>query len=345
MKKIGLVGVGAIAQTYLKALEATSFARIAGVADVRADAARSAAEAARCRAYSSHIEMAEHGEIEAVIVSTPPATHPDIASAFLARGIPVLVEKPVAIDEAGARAIQAAGERSGTFVTMASKFRYVDDVIRAKALIGSGMLGDITLMENTFAAPVKMAGRWNADPAISGGGVLIDNGTHSVDIVRYLLGPITAITADTDTFDRDLRVDDNVLMLAETEMGAKVRIDLSWTFDKQLSNYISLYGTHGVAHIGWKDSRYKLAGAADWVVFGKGYDKFAAFRANVENFCAAIDKTAPPLITFVDALASVEAIRAAYASAATGRKVRLAPFQNNEQVGLRPAASKPSIVR
>ena len=324
MKKLGLVGVGAIAQTYLKALETASFARITAVADLRADAARGAAEAHRATAYASHVEMAEQAGLDAVIVSTPPSTHPEIARAFLERGIPVLVEKPVAIDEAGARAILSAGQRSGTFVTMASKFRYVDDVIRARALISAGMLGDIQLMENVFAAPVKMVGRWNADPKVSGGGVLVDNGTHSVDIVRYLLGPITEVdTIIVDTFDKGLAVDDNVQMFVATETGAKVRIDLSWTFDKQLANYISLYGTHGVAHIGWKESRYKLAGASDWVVFGQGYDKFAAFRANVENFCQAIDGRAPSLITFDDALASVEAIRAAYQSAVLRAPVRL----------------------
>ena len=324
MKKLGLVGIGAIAQTYLKALETAPFARITAVADLRADAARSAAEAHHATAYTSHADMAEQAGLDAVIVTTPPATHPEIARAFLERGIPVLVEKPVAIDETGARAIMTAGQRSGTFVTMASKFRYVDDVIRARALIATGMLGDIQLMENVFASPVKMVGRWNADPKVSGGGVLVDNGTHSVDIVRYLLGPIVEVdTIIVDSFDPGLAVDDNVQMFATTESGAKVRIDLSWTFDKQLANYISLYGTHGVAHIGWKESRYKLAGANDWVVFGQGYDKFAAFRANVENFCQAIDGRAPPLITFADALASVEAIRAAYQSAALRMPVRL----------------------
>jgi predicted dehydrogenase len=252
-------------------------------------------------------------------VSTPPSTHPDIVVPFLERGIPVLCEKPLAISREGAHRILEAGQRSGTLVTMASKFRYVTDMIAAKALVSSGALGEIMLMENAFVSPVNMAGRWNSQPGISGGGVLMDNGTHSVDIARYLLGPISELSAIFHQADPKLGVEDNVQLSAHTDSGAHVRIDLSWSFDKQLANYVSLYGTRGTAHIGWKGSRYKLNDGANWISLGDGYDKFQAFRDNVANFCAAIDGTAKPLVTFGDAIASVEVIKAAYDSAATQR--------------------------
>ena len=315
IKRIGLIGAGAIAQTYVRALEAATFARITAVADTNRDAAKTTAIAANATAYPSHRDLLALDDIDAVIVSTPPATHPDIVVPFLERGIPVLCEKPLAIDRASAHRILEAGQRSGTLVTMASKFRYVTDMIATKALIDSGTLGEIQLMENAFVSPVDMSGRWNSDPTVSGGGVLMDNGTHSVDITRFLFGPVTEVMAITQRFDERLKVEDNVQLFAKTASGTNARIDLSWSFDKQFSNYVSLYGTRGTAHVGWKGSRYKLNGAADWVSLGNGYDKFQAFRDNVANFCAAIDGADAPLVTFHDAIASVEVIKAAYASA------------------------------
>jgi predicted dehydrogenase len=323
MKRIGLVGAGAIAQTYVKALEATTFARIVAVADTRADAAKSTAEIAKAKAFTSIEALLRDGDVDAVIVSTPPSTHPDIVVQFLERGIPVLCEKPLAIDRIGARRMIDASSRSGTLVTMASKFRFVSDMIAAKALLASGALGDVVLMENAFVSPVNMTNRWNSAPSISGGGVMMDNGTHSVDITRYLLGAITEVNAVAQQADKRLAVEDNVHIFARTASGTDVHIDLSWSFDKQLANYVSLYGTRGTAHVGWKASRYKLNDGANWVSLGEGYDKFQAFRDNVANFCAAIDGTAEPLVGIQDAIASVDVIKAAYDSLARQMWVRV----------------------
>jgi predicted dehydrogenase len=325
MKRLGMVGAGAIAQAYLKALDGDDCAQIVGVVDVRPEAAQAAAEIARCKAFGSYREMADSAQLDAAIICTPPASHPEIAKFFLSRGINVLCEKPIAIDIDSAQTIAAAGQASGSLVTMASKFRYVEDVIRLKSIVASGLLGDILLMENGFVSPVDMSTRWNSRPDVSGGGVLIDNGTHSVDIIRYLLGPISEVLAVTEASSGNLRVEDNAYLFINTASGVRAHVDLSWSFDKQHNNYISLYGTAGTAHVGWRESKYKQHNSSNWLVFGPGYDKLQAFRNNVRNFCAAIDGTELPLINLSDAIASVDVIAAAYASARKGGWVKVAP--------------------
>lgn len=337
MKRIGIVGAGAIAQAYLEAFAGAGFGRIAAIADVRPEAAEAAAEAARCQAYASHASMLDSVALDGVILCTPPNTRPDLARAFLERRIPVMCEKPLAIDVSGAHAIRDAARASGTLVTMASKFRHVEDVIKLRSIITSGLLGDVRLLENSFVSPVDMASRWNSDPTISGGGVLIDNGTHSVDIVRYLAGPIAEVLAVNETCAPGLAVEDNALLLARLRGGGSVRVDLSWSLDKELPNFISVYGTQGVAHVGWRQSKYKQKSSSDWTVFGSGYDKVAAFRSNIRNFCAAIDGTEKLLIDIADALASVRVIEAAYKSARTSAWVKVA----GDRDAIAPAGTRP----
>lgn len=314
VKKIGVVGVGAIAQTWIEAVRQSKTARLAAVCDVRADWVAELAAKTESKAYTSAEEMARTGDLDAVIVCTPPATHPQVAETFLKLGVPVLCEKPLAVDVESARSILAASEASGTFVTMASKFRFVDDVKRAKKMIDGGELGQIILVENAFNSPVNMAGRWNSRREISGGGVLIDNGTHSVDIVRYLIGPVAAVRAVQNTFTPGLPVEDNVDLFLNTDAGAKARVDLSWTFDKQLTNYISVYGTEATLHVGWKETRISRKGSGKWEKVGDGYNKVTAFAGNLANFLAAAEGAEPPLVTVADAMASVKVIAAAYAS-------------------------------
>jgi predicted dehydrogenase len=310
----GLVGAGAIAQAYSQAFRASRAARVAAVADLRPQAARALAEELGCAAYASHQEMADRVHLDAVLICTPPASHAEICLDFLARRVAVLCEKPLALDAAGARRMVAAAEAAGVLLTMASKFRYVEDVKRAKSIVASGILGEIVLFENAFTSRVDMARRWNAQPGVSGGGVLIDNGTHSVDLVRYFLGPVVEVNAVEGKNVQRLPVEDTVRLFMRSHDGVMASIDLSWSLNKELPSYLDIYGSHGTVRVGWKESRYRQAGSSDWVVFGTGYDKVQALRRQLDNFCAAVRGSEPLLIQAEDAIASVEVIEAAYHS-------------------------------
>ena len=309
--RFGLVGAGAIAQAHADALRALEGVELVAVADVRTEAANALAEPFAAQAVESHEQLNDVG-VDAVIVSTPPNTHAQICSFFLEQGVPVLCEKPLCLDVASAEKLLELAHKKSALFTMASKFRFVDDMKRAKSLLASRVLGDIVLCENAFTSRVDMGGRWNSDPKVSGGGVLIDNGTHSVDIIRYLFGPITEVQALEGKRVQSLDVEDTVRLFARCESGVMASIDLSWSLNKEQEHYVYIYGSTGIVRVGWRESRYRQTSSTDWVTFGQGYNKHQAFLAQLDNFKGAVQGSAKLLITDDDAVASVRVIEAAY---------------------------------
>jgi predicted dehydrogenase len=323
--RFGLIGAGGIAQAYAQAFETCPVAAIVAVADVRAEAAQALAERLHCQPFDSYQALAEGADVQAVIVCTPPASHPEVCLHFLKRRIHVLCEKPLSINVPSARTMLEAADEAGVLLTMASKFRYVEDVIRAKSIVTSGILGTLVLFENAFTARVDMAARWNSNPAVSGGGVLIDNGTHSVDLMRYFLGPLAEVQVVEGKPIQGLPVEETVRIFVRSVSGVMGSIDLSWSIDKQLDSFINIYGSHGTIAVGWKESKYRQSSSRDWVVFGKGYDKTQAFRSQIMNFSRAVRGEEALLITAQDALASVEVVEAAYAALHQNHWTRVAP--------------------
>jgi predicted dehydrogenase len=311
--KFGLVGAGGIAQAYAQAFNESKCCELVAVADVRPEAAAALAEIVGGKAYGDYKLLADIG-LDAIIVATPPSTHPEIACFFMERRTPVLCEKPLTTNVADAERMIAAAEKAGVQFTMASKFRYCADVVKAKGILASGVLGDVLQFENAFTAKVDMSKRWNSDAEVSGGGVLIDNGTHSVDIIRYFLGAIDSVLVVDAGGTQGLSVDENVKMFAKTKNNVTASVDLTWGINKEMPNFISIYGTNGTLHIGWRESRYKLNSSPDWTVFGKGYDKVASFKGKIENFANALRGKEGLFIKPEDALASVRVIEAAYKS-------------------------------
>lgn len=316
--RFGLVGAGAIAQAYAQAFTQTTAAKLVAVADSRREAAERMADAAKCQAFTDAESMADAVELDAVLVCTPPSTHRDVCCALLERGIHVLCEKPLAISSADAEAMIAAAEARSLHFTMASKFRYVADVQKAKELIANGTIGEVVLFENVFTGRVDMSTRWNSNPEIAGGGVLIDNGTHSVDVARFCLGELAEVQAMEGNRIQLLPVEDTAKMFIRSRKGVLGSIDLSWSVSKELPYFIAVYGSEGTILVGWRESKFRRAGDAEWTVFGAGYDKFAAFRGQIENFAGVVRGEEALVVTPEDALASVQVIEAAYRSLARG---------------------------
>jgi len=317
--RVAVVGCGRVAGTHLQALQRIEEAHVVAVADVDSVAAKRMGATAQCPDYNDHQEMLERESPEIVCVCTPPADHPELAVSCLRNGAHVLCEKPFSIDTSSATRMVDAAERAGRFLTMASKFRFVEDVRKAKALIESGAVGKIVLCEIAFCGRADMRNRWQSDAHRSGGGVLIDNGSHAVDIIRYLLGPISRVQAQHCRKIQGLPVEDTSMIFVETVDGVWGRIDLSWSLEKDHDAYITLHGSEGMLIVGWNSSRYRRYDDGHWVAFGRGYDKLAAFTEQHRNFIACVRGRGPSLINAEDSLESVRVIEVAYWSSRSNK--------------------------
>lgn len=307
-----LIGAGGISRAYAQAFADGLPCNLVGVADIRLEAAKEVAEITGAQAFDDIEIMCAELQPTAAIVCTPPNTHAAICIELMNLGIHVLCEKPLTICSQDARRMISASENNDVTFSMGSKFRFVKDVQETRRIIESGKLGEIVLFENTFAGFCDMSQRWNSNPEISGGGVLIDNGTHSIDIMRFLLGSVTELQVVEGRRIQELPVEDTARLFVRNESGAMGSIDLSWSMNKVQPHFISIYGSKGTLQVGWKESRYQLAGESEWTVFGNGYNKIEAFANQIRNFSAAINGEEELIIDASDALASVMTMETAY---------------------------------
>lgn len=313
--RIAIVGCGAIASAYILALRGVLNLRLVAVADTHPGTAARTSRNTGLPCHASVTDLLERERLDAALVLTPPHTHESIACELLESRLHVLCEKPVAMSTQAAQNMFATADRFDRQLMVGAKFRYVDDLNEARRLLDSGLIGEPLLLENVFCSHVDMVGRWNSVRALSGGGVLIDNGCHSVDIARFLLGPITRVQARFGAPVQELEVEDTAQLIFEVESGALGCADLSWSLHKEVDAYVRVHGSLGTLEVGWKSSRYKLKGHPGWTAFGTGYDKVRALASQLRNFAGSILGSEQPMISDEDALSSVAVIDAAYRSA------------------------------
>ncbi|MBF0254776.1 MAG: Gfo/Idh/MocA family oxidoreductase [Candidatus Omnitrophica bacterium] len=327
--RLGLVGCGRIAQTHLEAIAKVARVQLTAVYDLDGEQARATAQKYPTTVKSDADAIFEDSSVDAVLICTPPVTHYDYMCRAIARKKHVLCEKPFTLKLEDALDIRERAAKAGVVVMMASKFRFVRDMIEARKAILSGAIGDTVLCEVIFCSAVPMHDRWNSDPAVSGGGVLIDNGSHAVDVIRYISGPIRSLYAQKGLQTQKMKVEDTARLHFETERGVIGMVDLSWSLFKHTSSYVNVMGTRGTIEIGWDKSIIWDSQKKTSKVFGNGYSKLDAFTQQIEHFADCLLKQQSPILGIDDAVESVRVIESAYTSIREQRWLKVAEEQHS----------------
>jgi predicted dehydrogenase len=181
--------------------------------------------------------------VQAVIVSTLNASLAPITLAAVRAGKHVLVEKPGAIHASQLREIRDAAAKTGALVRLGYNHRFHPALQKARALIDAGALGPLMFLRARYGHGGRKGydREWRADPKLSGGGELIDQGVHLIDLAGWFLGDFAAIEGHAATYFWDMKVDDNAFLSLRTPTGQTAWLHVSCTEWKNLFSF-EIYG-------------------------------------------------------------------------------------------------------
>jgi predicted dehydrogenase len=259
---VAIIGCGLIGQ---KRAQALAGARLVACADVALERAKKlAAGIPAATATSDWREAVTRDDVAIVVVATTNAVLAEITLAAVQAGKHVLVEKPAARSANELEPVAIEADRRGALVRVGFNHRYHRAFRKAREIFESGALGDLMFIRGRYGhgGRVGYEKEWRAEPERSGGGELIDQGAHLIDLSRWFLGEFTGIQGRARTYFWNMPVEDNGFLLLETARGQIAFLHASWTEWKNLFSFeiagrvgkleiSGLGGSYGVERLTW----------------------------------------------------------------------------------------------
>jgi predicted dehydrogenase len=357
--RFGIIGCGSIGPTHAGAIGQIAGTKLVAVADPVESRARAMAEQfGVSKVYASDADLLADPSVDVVCLCTPSGMHADGAVAAMRAGKHVVVEKPMEISLAACDRIIRAADETGKKLTVISQHRFDLASQLAKQKLSAGDLGKVILA----TANVKWwrtqgyydSGDWRGTWAMDGGGALMNQGVHTVDLLQWLAGPVKSVNAQTRTSAHDrIEVEDVAVATLSFANGAVGTLVASTAAYPGLPVKIDIFGTAGALTIEG-DALKMLAIKGQETLWGNAASASAlsvaaggtasvkneaaqrnaaadpgavwgdAHRDQIRDLIRAIDEGGQPLIDPRAARKPVEIILAIYESARTGKTVEIA---------------------
>jgi len=254
---IGIIGCGLIGQKRAKALGAGG--RLVACADIDVGRAGNLAKGSGAKVFGDWRGLLALPEVDIVVIATLHDSLAEITLAAIEAGKHVLVEKPAARSAAELEPVMAAAEKHGVKVHVGFNHRYHRALRKAKEIIDAGELGELMFIRARYGhgARIGYDKEWRANPALSGGGELIDQGPHLIDLSRWFLGDFVEVQGFAHTYYWDMPVDDNGFMILKTPKQQVAFLHASCTEWKNLFS-MEIYGRIGKLDISGLGGSYGL---------------------------------------------------------------------------------------
>jgi UDP-N-acetyl-2-amino-2-deoxyglucuronate dehydrogenase len=338
---IGLTGAGNIARVHAAAIREIPNARLVAVYDTFEPACRAFSEAVGGVDWTSDLaSFLARDDIEVVNVCTPSGTHAQLAVEAARAGKHLIVEKPLDVTLAKADQIIAAAREKGVKLTGIFPYRFRQGIEVAKEVIEQGRLGKLVMADAyvKWHRSDEYYRGWHGTWALDGGGALINQSIHNIDVLQWLAGPVVSVYGHIAALAHEIEAEDTasaVLTFANGAMGVIQGATSCWPGDPARAEF---HGTQGtiVLEEGCV-ARWELQDATDEekeAVMaleereGHAFDDpvaiaHTAHRRQIEDMLSAIEEDRAPRVTGVEARKAVEIIRAVSLSAARGEVVHL----------------------
>jgi predicted dehydrogenase len=329
---VGLIGCGKVGQIHAAALRTIAEAELTAVCDVSAERAQTFADRYGARGYTDVDALLHEGNVEAVVIGTPHPLHAAPAVRAAEAGVHVLVEKPLAATLADCDAMLAAARRAGVLLGVISQRRFYEPVRRMKEAIDAGKIGRPALgvftmyswREPAYYQSDPWRGRWDTE----GGGVLVNQSPHQLDLLRWFMGPVAEVSGYWANVNHpDVEVDDTAVAVLRFQNGGLGAIVTSVAQKPGIYTKVHVHGTNG-ASVGVETDRGAtfIAGMTTvaepalndvWTIPGEEH-LLTAFQAEdrvrftqidagthyhtlqIQDFLRAIRENRPPLVTGED---------------------------------------------
>lgn len=333
-----VVGCGAFGVRRVNALRSIG-ANISGLTClVDLDKARvgKLAEEAGAEYEPDYLKAVKRDDVDVVVVATPNILHAPISIAALNAGKHVICEKPLARNPKEARAMVAAAKKNKVFLKTGSNLRYFSNVEKAKELIDAGTIGKPLFVRGWIGHDgKKILHSWNVKKDLAGGGTILDNGAHILDLFRWLVGDFSDCFGFVRTLELPIQVEDNGMGVFKAKDGRMAFIQSSWT-EWSGYMYMEVYGPKGSVIIDNRGER--LVDSGKWLVsshtihttkegarqvFDYSTERPQSYELELEDFIKNVSKGRQPMASGYDGMKVVEMVDSIYRSSKTGRIVKL----------------------
>lgn len=330
-----IIGCGVIANIHAEAIAKIENAKLIGVCDFSLERAKEFSKKYGCKYYANLEKLLENPEISVVNICTPSGLHCEQIVRCAKAKKNIIVEKPMAITKEQLNEVISAVENNNVKLEVISQLRFTSAIRTLKSVIEEGKLGKIFIADykmKYYRSPeYYVSSNWRGTWAMDGGGALMNQGIHGIDLIQYLMGGIKSVFAECKTLGRDIEVEDTANVLVEYNTGAVGVIECTVLAKPGYERKIEIHAEKGSIVIS-EDS------ITTWDVDGIKKPEFMESKIDarkvisfnedyhaeqIKDMLLAIENDRPPFIDVYEGKKVVDVILASYESSKTGKRIYL----------------------